>query len=530
MPDHPIPPDTPILTGRKLSGRYVLKTPIFLGGTSQVWEADDLVLTRKVAIKLTHPHLIYESAFIREFRTRARVTSQLNHPSIVTIYDTTGDEETEAIVMELIEGMTLRSYIDEVGTMSPTKTLNVLTQVIDALQHAHQQGIVHGDLNPESIFLCSEQKAKVSGFGLSTAKRMLRETNTDFREISNSYLSPEQLDGENPDEQSDIYALGLIIIELLTGIPPDKINQHSLSELQNDIEQAPKDIPNTFLEPLIKAIDRQPKNRFASPLAFRSAMNPEKPQENGKNNNMDFNPRTKQRDFNQVVTALLSIGIVFTFIFGIIYAAGLDDDLFGNDSSETSELPETIVQNEERATEEEEKSENQEEPNSQGSPAEEVSSPTVQEVVPSPIFEETPIVAAEDFDPLGDGVEHPELLANLFDNDSSTAWKTETYGHRLLGFLKPGVGVVVQLEKSIALRDIEIETAAIGWSGEIYVSNTIGASLEAWGDPVALIEANSGTANIDLTGNSGQMILLWITDLGDAPPSLKIEITEIRIS
>ena len=74
----------------------------------------------------------------------------------MTIYDTTGDEETEAIVMELIEGMTLRSYIDEVGTMSPTKTLNVLTQVIDALQHAHQQGIVHGDLNPESIFLCSE--------------------------------------------------------------------------------------------------------------------------------------------------------------------------------------------------------------------------------------------------------------------------------------------------------------------------------------------------------------------------------------
>ena len=100
----------------------------------------------------------------------------------------------------------------------------------------------------------------------------------------------------------------------------------------------------------------------------------------------------------------------------------------------------------------------------------------------------------------------------------------------MLGFLKPGVGVVVQLEKSISLRNIEIETAAIGWSGEIYVSDTIGASLEAWGDPVALIEASSGTAEIDLSGNSGQMIMLWITDLGDAPPSLKIEITEIRIS
>ena len=99
-----------------------------------------------------HPELIYESAFIREFRSRARKSAQLNHPSIVPIYDTTGDEEIEAIVMELIEGMPLRVYIDEIGTMSAGKALNVLTQVVDALQHAHQQGIIHGDLNPENIF------------------------------------------------------------------------------------------------------------------------------------------------------------------------------------------------------------------------------------------------------------------------------------------------------------------------------------------------------------------------------------------
>ncbi|MBN39782.1 MAG: hypothetical protein CL457_03875 [Acidimicrobiaceae bacterium] len=530
MPDYPLHPDTPILTGRKLSGRYVLKTPIFLGKTIQVWEADDLVLSRKVAIKLTHPHLISESAFIREFRTRARTTAQLNHPSIVTIYDTTGDEEMEAIVMELIEGMTLRSYLDEIGTMSPAKVLNVLTQVVDALQHAHQQGIIHGDLNPENIFLCSEQKVKVSGFGLSTAENILRAASADFREAQSNYLSPEQLVGKNPNEQSDIYALGRIILELVTGIPPEKINQSSLNSLEDTLKQLQIELPIVFLEALRKAINAEPKNRFTTPIAFRSAMNPETPQENGKNKSMDFNPKTKQRDFNQVVTALLTIGIVFTFIFGIIYAAGLDDDLFGNSSSGTTDSSEN---NEEVNSGVEENSENvisEETSNNEEGTTEEVPNPTAREVVPSPIFEETPIVAAEDFDPLGDGVEHPELLTNLFDNDSSTAWKTETYGHRSLGFLKPGVGVVVQLEKSIALRSIEIETAAIGWSGEIYVSNTIGASLEAWGSPVALIEASSGTADIDLSGNNGQMVLLWITDLGDAPPSLKIEITEIRIS
>ncbi len=527
MPDNPLHPDTPILTGRKLSGRYVLKAPLFLGKTSQVWEADDLVLTRKVAIKLTHPYLIYESAFIREFRTRARTSAQLNHPSIVTVYDTTGDEELEAIVMELIEGMTLRSYLDEIGTMSPPKALDVLTQIVDALQNAHEQGIIHGNLNPDNIFLCSEQKVKVSGFGLSTAESILRETSPDFKKAHSSYLSPEQLAGENPNEQSDTYALGLIIFELLTGLTPEKLRQTPPDALEEYIDQISQEIPSKFIETLRKAISYEKRSRFITPIAFRSAMNPQTPQGSGKNTNMDFNPKTRQRDFNQIVTALLAIGIVFTFIFGIIYAAGLDDDLFGNDSSETSEQSEST---ERSVVEDQESTENEEPDKNEEGIAGEVSSPTVQEVVPSPIFEETPIIAAEDYDPLGDGVEHPELLANLFDNDSSTAWKTETYGHRSLGFLKPGVGVVVQLEKSIALESIEIETAAIGWSGEIYVSNTIGGSLEAWGNPVALIEASSGTADIDLTGNNGQMVLLWITDLGDAPPSLKIEITEIRIS
>tara|TARA_B110000014_G_C20097164_1_gene575282 strand:- start:81 stop:1661 length:1581 start_codon:yes stop_codon:yes gene_type:complete len=526
MPDNQLPPETPILTGRKLSGRYVLKTPLFLGSHSQVWEADDLVLTRKVAIKLTNPELIYESAFIREFRSRARKSAQLNHPSIVPIYDTTGDEEIEAIVMELIEGMPLRAYIDEIGTMSAGKALNVLTQVVDALQHAHQQGIIHGDLNPENIFLCSDQQVKVSGFGLATAGKILQQTSKKYQDQIHLYLSPEQQNGEDPSEKSDIYALGAVILELLTGFSPDKKNQGTLNEVAQAFKESGRDIPENFQEPIVKAIDKEPKGRFTSPVAFRSAMNPESPPENARNNNMDFTPKTKQRDFNQIVTAGLTIGMVFAFILGIIFAAGLDDDLFGNGSSDTSvsnsENEEPPPPVEEEATEENE--------NNQEEAEEEVPVPTTREATVSPIFEETPIVAAEDFDPLGDGVEHPELLSNLFDNDSSTSWKTETYGHRSLGFLKPGVGVVVQLEKSIDLHTLEIETESIGWSGQIFVSNTIGASLEAWGEPVALIEASSGTANVDLTGNNGLVVLVWITDLGDAPPSLKIEISEIRIT
>jgi serine/threonine protein kinase len=527
MSDTPLPPETPILTGRKLSGRYVLKTLLSLGKITQIWEADDLVLTRKVAVKLTHPQLIYESAFIRKFRSDARMTAKLNHSSIVSIYDTTGDEEVEAIVMELIDGMPLRAYLDEIGPMPIENALGLLNQVVDALQHAHQQGIFHGNLNPNNIFLCSGQRVKVTDFGLSVSAEILRNASPEYLKERSPYLSPEQYDGENPNERSDIYSLGLTFLEILSGTSPSELNQRSQKEINDALEKRMGEVPISLQEGIERALETIPAKRFPNPVSFRSAINPDIPKSSDTKDSMDNRPNTRERDTHKIVTSVLTIGMVFTFILAIIFATNIDDGLFGNNSSDSTSP--TIIETEEEASPEEEET-----VGSVETPQEETNteSPTSiqEETTVSPIFEETPIISAQDFDPLGDGVEHPELLANLYDNDSTTAWKTETYGHRSLGFLKPGVGVIVELENAIPLHSLEIDTVAMGWSGDIYVSDVIGATLADWGEPVETIEANSGSASIDLTGSAGSVVLIWITDLGDAPPSLKIEISEIRLS
>jgi serine/threonine protein kinase len=529
MSDIPLPPETPILSGRKLSGRYVLKTLLSLGETTQIWEADDLVLTRKVAVKLTHPQLIYESAFIKKFRSEARMTAKLNHSSIVSIYDTTGDEEVEAIVMELIEGMPLSAYLDEEGPMSIENALGFMNQVIDALQHAHQQGIFHGNLNPHNIFLCSGQRVKVTDFGLSAPVEILRNSNPEYIEERSPYLSPEQYDGENPNERSDIYSLGLIFLEILTGTSPSERHQGSQEEIKDALEKQMGEVPISLQEGIMRALETLPAKRFPNPVSFRSAITPDIPKSGDTKESMDYDPKTPERDKHRIVTAVLTVGMVFTFILAIIFAANIDDDLFGNNSSDSTSP--AIAETEKETSPEEETVESTETPQ-EAIATEATESPTsVQEkTTVSPIFEETPIISAQDFDPLGDGVEHPELLANLYDNDSTTAWKTESYGHRSLGFLKPGVGVIVELENAIPLHSLEIDTEAVGWSGEIYVSTVIGATLEEWGDPIESIEANPGSVSINLTGSAGSVVLIWITDLGDAPPSLKIEISEIRLT
>jgi hypothetical protein len=228
-------------------------------------------------------------------------------------------------------------------------------------------------------------------------------------------------------------------------------------------------------------------------------------------------------------TRFLTFGMVFTFVLGIIFATNLDDSLFGssnsdstpsNSSSDANDSPAPAASSNDQTSDEETSSDSTEEA------ATETQEPSV-----SPIFEMVSVVEARDYDPLGDGVEHPELLGNLLDEDSSTIWYSETYANRSLGGLKDGVGLVIELQKSFPIQTVDIETTNSDWSGEIYVSENIGANLAAWGASAASISAAQGNATIDLTGITGSAILIWFTDLGDAsPPGVRMEISEIEVS
>ena len=247
-----------ILTGRKLSGRYVLSSLISLGQFTQICEATDLVLSRSVAVKLTNQHLVSESIFLSRFRAEARTISRLNHPSIVSILDTTGDDEIEAIVMELIEGETLKDFILRTGPLPVEDCLPFINNLVDALSYAHKEGIVHGSLSPEKVFLCPDRGTKISGFGFNESAALLERT-IEFRNDPNlSYTSPEQGKGELPNNQSDVFSLGKLLQFMLTG-----------SENSSHQEIASFPLNKKIIEAIVKATAGPPSQRYSSVVEFK---------------------------------------------------------------------------------------------------------------------------------------------------------------------------------------------------------------------------------------------------------------------
>lgn len=513
-------PDTRLLIGRKLSGRYVLSSLISTGKFTQTWEATDLVLSRNVAVKLTNPNLVSETAFLSKFRSEARAISRLNHPSIVSVLDTTGDDEIEAIVMELVEEETLYEFISRHGPLSVHTMMPLLNRIIDALVHAHEHGLIHGDLGPEKIFLCPDRGTKVSGFGFNESTSLLEVKQNVIPTAASQFLSPEQKNKNVADEKSDVFALGKLTEFMITG---SENNESGLIDVN---------VENTkIFKAILKATAGEPSERYSSVVEFQDDIESAiSNTESNKGEDSDFARKPQSIDGQRLFTGFLTFGMVFTFVLGIIFATNLDDSLFGSDDSSTS-ISTSSSETADAPVSTDTSSEDQ---SSSDATNEEANTETIEEepeTSVSPIFETVSISGARDYDPLGDGVEHPELIENLLDEDPSTIWYSETYANRSLGFLKDGVGIVVELKKSFPLQSLFIETSKSGWSGDIYVSETVGANLADWGTPSTSISASQGNATVDLTGATGSTILIWFTDLGDdPPPGVRMEISEIDVS
>ena len=218
---------------------------------------------------------------------------------------------------------------------------------------------------------------------------------------------------------------------------------------------------------------------------------------------------------------------MFFLVLGIIFAA--NGNPFGSDDNtepaETVQATATPVASAAVPSQQPEDRESSETEN-----ASEVN-PELSESEVSPIFEMVSVIGAADFDPLGDGVEHPELIDNLLDEDPETIWYSETYANRSMGGLKDGVGLVIELKKPYELQRVAIETANTGWSGEIFVADSPQSALAGWGTSVGSITSSQGNATVDLTGITGGAVLIWFTDLGDKPPpGIRMEISEIEVS
>ncbi len=260
------------LTGELIDGRYQLTRQVANGGMASIYEAIDTRLDRKVAVKIMHPHLAQDEAFVNRFIREAKAAAALSHPNIVAVQDQGWNQNgvpAVFIVMELIEGHTLRDYLNERGRFEIKDAINYLTPILSALSAAHDLGIVHRDIKPENILISKEGRIKIADFGLARGE-LIGSTMTIESSVvlgSVSYLSPEQVQRGVADSRSDVYAVGIVAFEMLTGEKPflgDSPIQIAYMHVNQEIpslRSKRKDVPQALDDLIMKATNRDPDQR-----------------------------------------------------------------------------------------------------------------------------------------------------------------------------------------------------------------------------------------------------------------------------
>ncbi len=559
--------------GLEIAGRYILREPIASGGMAQVWRADDTVLGRAVAVKLLHPHLAGDDDFVERFRTEAKAAARLTHPSIVAIYDTASEAGVEAIVMELIDGITLRRYLDEYGALSIVDAVDLATQVADALDAAHQARLVHRDIKPGNILLCPDRRVKVTDFGIAKILEDADRTAAGTLLGTAKYLAPEQVEGAPVDQRTDLYALGVVLYEALTGRPPfveetdaatalARLREHPVPPRALDAS-----IPAALERVVLTAMARDPAHRYPDAVTFAAALTaaaeapmptpvaddvvpppvplvdptavddtmvePERdptatgpiplakaPQKPSSEDQPRRATRSRRRTALLVATivigaASLGVGLILATSAGRDFA-GRAIDAVASDEATDDNAP---TQGEPIADD----SDDDEAPATAPDLDDNVDEITVERPA-------LPIAAVDDFDPFGDGEERPDLTAFMLDGDLGTSWKSEGYDNRAFGNLKEGIGVIVELPERQTLTSLVVTASTQGWAAQVFIADDVPDSLGGWGQSVDGRTAIEGGAEFDLRRVQGRYVLLWVTDLGDAPPRLRMEIAELRVT
>jgi eukaryotic-like serine/threonine-protein kinase len=516
------------LTGRLLAGRYRLTDLLATGGMAQVWEAADEVLARKVAVKVLHPHLAADQQFVERFRREAIAAARLAHPAIVSIFDTCSDDGTEAIVMELVRGTTLRHLLDERHHLEPGQAVAIAAQVADALEVAHKAGIVHRDIKPANILLSDDGRVLVADFGIAKAGEDM--TNTGVTLGTAKYLAPEQVEGGAIDARADVYALGVVLYEALCGRAPFQADTEAataLARLHRD-PLRPRNvragIPKPIEDVVLRAMARDPAQRYASGGALRAALL----------------AATRGAAGLEPLTGSLT-GSLTTSLAGSPLSAMLPD---GEETQAVAAVDHTPVGAVLPA----------------GAPPVRYERRWVLPTVIIAVLAAVIIVAglllrsrndgngvgsalgggsaagtpatitrAQAFDPFGGDGEHDSEAPFVLDGDESTTWSTSGYNDRRFG-TKPGVGLVVVLDRSASLKDVKITSPTNDWSVEIYAADQPAAELAGWGTKAAAKQGlTPGTTSIDLGGAKGAAVLIWITDLGDEPAPTHARIAEVHV-
>ncbi|MGH9118825.1 MAG: protein kinase domain-containing protein [Acidimicrobiales bacterium] len=508
--------------GPLLAGRYRLDRLIASGGMAQVWEAIDEVLSRRVAVKILHPHLAADAIFVARFRREAVAAARLVHPSIVAIYDTHSDDNVEAIVMELVRGRTLRQELDArpERVLEPFEAAAVVAEVAEALDVAHKAGVVHRDVKPGNVLLSEDGRVMVTDFGIAKALQEgegdLTVTGTTLGTVK--YLAPEQVEGEPVDARTDVYALGVILYELVCGRPPftgDSDAAVALARLTQPPlrpRQVRAGVPRPLERVIMRALAREPADRYESAGDLRAALlvaerneldDPSFESSLGFDVTSSSGGFTVTRPRHAAPSPAANRGFARTergwlvpavLIIMLGVGLGVAGVLFSSTDAGRRLL---------------------------GRP------PATDAVPPAELGSPLQLAEVTTFDPQGDDRERPDLASRAVDGQPDTEWQTEGYASRDFGNLKDGVGLILALDEATTLNSLRITSPSQDWTAQVYVADQPGTGLDDWGDPVATNE-NIETADVafDLGGTTGRYVLLWITRPADDGDRYRVRIAE----
>jgi hypothetical protein len=473
-----------------------------------VWRGEDPLLARSVAVKTLDPVLAEDEALRTRFRREAVAAAAVAHPNIVATYDTGEDDGIAYIVMELVEGATLRQAIDLHGALPAARAADIAAQVADALAAAHARGLVHRDVKPSNVLVQLDGRVKVTDFGIAKAADQNAEDLTRAGNVMGTarYLAPEQLEGGVVDERADVYSLGLVLYEMLTGAAPFGAETElgtavaRLTTTAPPIDTVRAGIPPGLAHVVERAIERAPDDRWPNAAAMRDSLAPFRVAAPDRTADATMPVAMPTRPISPAATAHptiiddgMGVGarVLIWLLAGLLgFGAGYVGYLVATDDS---------------------------------------SSPSA--AAPRSGVLDLPIADISAFDPPpGDGRENDATLDLAVDGNATTSWATEGYFNATTS-PKQGVGFVLQLRDPAAVRALTFESALSGWSVEIYVADTPATTLAGWGDVRGAGDDLGTDAVVAVSpAATGRYVLVWFTQLVREPDGrYRARISEVSV-
>ena len=494
-----------VLTGTVLSGRYRLESKLGSGGMSTVYLARDETLERWVAAKVLHREISDQPDQIERFRREARAVAQVSHPNVVAVIDAGEDGGRPYIVFEYCDGETLKQRIDRQGGLPLDESAAYAIEVGRGLAAAHARRLVHRDVKPQNVLIDSEGRAKVTDFGIARELEQDGLTKTGRVLGTTDYVSPEQAMGQQVDARSDIYSLGIVLFEMLTGEVPFKadnlvgVAMKHVNEKIPDVQKRRRDVSSALAAVVERATEKKPDKRYSDMNAMladlENALEVEVARAGRSTGEattvLDSVPR-RQRLVPSRRVSIAGILLVLAATAAALVIAALNG---GGDKQRE---------------------------NTSGAGN------------PPPAGAEVELTEAQDFDPEGGDGEHPDEVKLAIDGIPNTTWQTETYtaGPDLSLSGKDGVGLIVEAAEPVEGQSITVGTTQGGWSAEIYAADSgPPTDLAGWGEPIGSTTNADDQEQIALTPNgAAKYYLIWFTQLAEADDGGRVEVSDVALN